>query len=89
MNKATVAGEKIEDGDLVLVRQQATAHDGNIVVALIDGEATIKHFTRGSGYYVLKPNSTNAKHRPIIVDRDFQIQGAVVRVLKRGSVIME
>jgi len=88
MNKAKVAGEKIEDGDLVLVRQQATANDGDVVVALIDGEATIKRFARASGYFVLKPDSTSAAHRPIVVDRDFHIQGMVVRVLKRGSVII-
>ncbi|MBI4526577.1 MAG: repressor LexA [Deltaproteobacteria bacterium] len=89
MNKAKVAGEKIEDGDLVLVRQQATANDGDIVVALIDGEATIKRFVRGSGYYVLKPDSTDTKHRPIVVERDFRVQGTVVRVLKRGAVILD
>ncbi len=89
MNKAKVNGEKIEDGDLVLIRQQATANEGDIVVALIDGEATIKRFTRGPGYYVLKPDSTSAVHRPIIVERDFHVQGIVVRVLKRGSVIID
>lgn len=89
MNKAKVEGGKIEDGDLVLVRQQAIGDDGAIVVALIDGEVTIKRFARGSGYYVLKPDSTDAKHRPIVVDRDFRIQGTVVRVLKRGSAIID
>ncbi len=89
MNKAKVAGEKIEDGDLALVRQQATANDGDIVVALIDGEATIKRFARGSGYYVLKPDSTETRHHPIVVDRDFHIQGTAVRVLKRGSVMID
>jgi repressor LexA len=89
MNKAKVAGEKIEDGDLVLVRQQATATDGDVVVALIDGEATIKRFTQASGYFVLKPDSTSAEHRPIVVDRDFRIQGIVVRVLKQGSAIID
>jgi repressor LexA len=89
MNKAKVAGEKIEDGDLVVIRQQATANDGDIVVALIDGEATIKRFAKGSGYYVLKPDSTDTKHHPIVADRDFQLQGVVVRVLKRGSGIID
>lgn len=89
MNKAKIDTEKIEDGDLVLVRQQATANEGDIVVALIDGEATIKRFAKGSGYYVLKPESTDTTHRPIVVDHDFQIQGMVVRVLKRGSVIID
>ena len=88
MNKAKVGDERIEHGDLVLVRQQATANDGDIVVALIDGEVTIKRFVKGSGYYVLKPDSTDGKHRPIIIDRDFNIQGLVARVLKQGSVII-
>lgn len=89
MNKAKVNGINIENGDLVLVKQEATANDGDIVVALIDGEATIKRFVRGKGYYVLKPDSTDTKHRPIVVDRDFHIQGTVIRVLTRGSVIIE
>lgn len=85
MNRAQVAGERIEDGDLVLVRQQPTAEPGAIVVAFIDGEATIKRLTRGSGYYLLKPESNNPDHEPILVDRDFRVQGVVSRVLKRGS----
>jgi len=88
MNKAKVDGKRIEDGDLVLARQQTIANDRDIVVALVDGEATIKRFARGSGYYVLKPDSTDTKHRPIVVDGDFCIQGAVVRVLKGGSRII-
>jgi repressor LexA len=87
MNRAVVASETIEDGDLVLVRKQTTARNGDIVVALIDGEATIKRLVRAAGYYVLKPQS-NSKHRPIIVDHDFQIQGIVARVLKQGAAII-
>jgi repressor LexA len=87
MNKATIARDTIEDGDLVLVRQQPSAKDGDIVVALIDGETTIKRLVRGAGYYVLKPQSTS-KHRPIIVDKDFQVQGIVAKVLKQGSSII-
>jgi repressor LexA len=89
MNKARVAGEKIEDGDLVFVRQQPTAKDGEIVVALVDREASIKRFARGPGYFVLKPDSSNPKHRPIVLERDFRIQGTVVRVLKKASVIID
>jgi repressor LexA len=89
MNEAQVAGEKIEDGDLVLVRQQATADDGEIVVALIDDEATIKRLIRKPSYFVLKPDSTDSGHRPIIVERDFRVQGVVVRVLKKGSLIIQ
>lgn len=88
MNRAKVARENIEDGDLVLVRKQATANNGDIIVALIDGEVTIKRFVRGSGYYVLKPHSSYSSHRPIVVDHDFHIQGIVARVLKQGSVLI-
>lgn len=72
---------KIKDGDVVLVRQQPTADDGDRVVALIDGEATIKEFHRSSEAIVLKPKSTNPKHKPIILTEDFQIQGVVVSVI--------
>ncbi len=89
MNKAKVGDEKIENGDLALVRQQSTASEGDIVVALIDGEATIKRFAKGLGYFVLKPDSTSTEHRPIVVDREFHVQGTVVRVLKQGTVIID
>ena len=89
MNKAKVGDEKIEDGDLVLVRQQATANDGDTVVALVDGEATIKRFAKGSDYYVLKPDSTDTRHCPVVVDRDFHVQGIVVRVLKKGTRVLK
>jgi len=68
----------INDGDLVLIRQQTTAENGDIVVALIDGEATIKEFHVFDKVIVLKPRSRNSQHKPIILSRDFQIQGIVV-----------
>lgn len=89
MNRASVAGQRIEDGDLVLVRQQATADPNEIIVALIDGEATIKRLIRGQGYYLLKPESSNRNHEPIVVNRDFQVQGVVCYVLKKGSELLE
>jgi repressor LexA len=85
MNKSKISGERIEDGDLVLVRQQATADDNEIVVALIDDEATIKRLIRKRGYYLLKPESSKPGYRPILVDREFRVQGVVVRVLKQGA----
>jgi repressor LexA len=72
----------INDGDFVLVRQQSTAEPGQQVVALIDDEATVKSFHPGRDAVVLKPHSTNAKHQPIVVDRDFRIQGVVVTAIQ-------
>ena len=85
MNRARVEGGNIENGDLVFVRQQPAADFGEIVVALIDGQATIKRLGRGPGYYFLKPESTNRSHQPIVLDEDFQVQGIVTRVIKHGA----
>ncbi len=68
----------INDGDLVLVRQQMTANHGDIVVALIDDEATIKKLRLYKDYVMLEPDSTNPDHGPIVLERDFRIQGVVV-----------
>ena len=73
----------INDGDLVLVRQQTVARDGEMVVALIDDEATIKEFRIGKDIYVLKPRSTNKTHQPIVLTKDFEIQGVVVTVIPK------
>jgi repressor LexA len=88
MNQARVEGQTIDDGDLVLVRQQERADPGKVVVALVDGEATIKKLVKGPGYYVLQPESTNPKNRPIIVARDFRIQGIVCKVFKKGGELL-
>jgi len=71
----------INDSNLVLVKQQYTAENGDRVVALIDDEATIKEFYNKGETIVLKPKSTEKKHQPIILTRDFKIQGIVVAVI--------
>lgn len=88
MNRAAVAGERIQNGDLVLVRQQATASPRDIVVALIDGEATIKRLVQAAGQWVLKPESSESKHHPIVLGPSFRVQGVVARVLKKGSELL-
>ncbi|MCF7917470.1 transcriptional repressor LexA [Candidatus Gracilibacteria bacterium] len=71
----------IYNGDLVLIRQQETANTGDIVVALIDNEATIKEFQKRNDVVFLCPRSSNPIHKPIILTGDFQIQGIVVKSL--------
>ena len=78
------AGQKgIDDGDLVLVRQQTTAKDGEMVVALIDDEATIKEFHAAGETVVLKPRSRNKEHKPIVLTKDFQVQGVVIATIPK------
>lgn len=71
----------IRDGDILVVRQQPVAQEGEKVVALIDGSATAKEFRRRGDKIVLMPRSTDPKHQPIVLDSDFMIQGVVVAAL--------
>lgn len=89
MNKAVVHGGRIENGDLVVVEQRPSANPGEIIVALVDGQATIKKLGQGHGYWVLKPDSTYKTHSPIILEEDFSIQGVVIRVLKNGAFLLD
>lgn len=75
--------KKINSGDLVLVKQQSTARDGDLVVALIDDSATIKEFRRKGNTVVLIPHSQNPKHKPIILTSDFLVQGIVVTTIPK------
>jgi len=75
--------ENINDGDIVLVKQQNIAENGQKVVALIDNsEATLKKFYKEKGYIRLQP--ANKTIEPIVVkrDKDLTIQGIVVDVIK-------
>jgi repressor LexA len=71
----------IYDQDLVLVRQQATADEGDRVVALVNDEASIKHFHREKGLVVLRPNSTDKSIKPIILSEAFSVLGVVITTL--------
>ncbi len=74
----------IHEGDLLLIRQQTTAQNGDIVVALIDDEAAVKEFHAAGETVVLKPRSKNKQHQPIVLTKDFQVQGVVVTTV--GSI---
>ena len=71
----------INDGDLVLIRQQQTADIGDIVVALVDNEVTLKRlqFDDDRKSYYLHPE--NGRMRDIYVD-ELQVQGVAVKVIK-------
>ncbi len=89
MNLAKMGKEHIENGDLVLVRQQATPEAGKVVVATVDGEATLKRYVQGPGYGILKPESTEKHHQQVVVTADFKIQGVVQAILKRGAELLQ
>ena len=75
--------ENINDGDLVLVKQQDTVENGQKVVALIDNcEATLKRFYKEKNFIRLQP--ANKAYDPIIIkkDRELTIQGIVIDIIR-------
>ena len=75
----SMLGVGILPDDLVVVRRQQTANNGEIVVALIGDEATVKTFYKEKGHFRLQPE--NDEMDPILVD-DLQIVGKVIGVLR-------
>jgi len=77
----SMIGAGILEGDMVMVRQQRTAQEGDIVVALLGEEATVKHFQRrDDGIYLI---SANPAYPPRKVGEDFHILGKVVSLLRQ------
>ena len=70
----------IFDGDQVLVKQQPTADNGDIVVAMVEDSATVKTFYKEKGYYRLQPE--NDAMDPIIVTGEVKILGKVFGVMR-------
>jgi len=69
----------IFDGDQIIIKQQDSADNGEIVVALIEDSATVKRFFKENGHYRLQPE--NDALAPIIVD-EVQILGVVIGLLR-------
>lgn len=70
----------ILDGDYILVKQQSTAENGDMVVALIDDEATVKTFYKEKDHFRLQPE--NPAYEPIIV-KELSILGKVIGLFRK------
>lgn len=86
-----VKGESMKDDgilpqDLIVVRKQDTAQNGQTVVALVNGEATVKTYFKKSGHVELHP--ANPAMQPIIVQpgEEFHIEGIVIGVIRHCAV---
>ena len=86
-----VKGESMNDegslpGDLIIVRKQETAPTGQTVVALVNGEATVKTYMKKPGHIELHP--ANAAMQPIIVQAadEFQIEGVLIGVIRHCAI---
>jgi repressor LexA len=78
----SMTGAGILDGDRVIVKQQGAAENGEIVCAVINGEATLKRFFKKDGVITLK--AENEKYLPITLSEgEFRIAGRVVGLLRK------
>ncbi len=86
-----VKGESMKDegilpGDLIIVRKQETAQNGQTVVALVNGEATVKTYVKKPGHIELHP--ANAAMQPIVVQPadEFHIEGVLIGVIRHCAI---
>lgn len=86
-----VKGESMKDEgilprDLIVVRKQDTAQNGQTIVALVNGEATVKTYFKKTGHIELHP--ANPAMQPIIVEpgEEFHIEGIVIGVIRHCAV---
>lgn len=83
-NGTSMINANIDDGDLVIVRQQPTAEVGQIVVALIDDEATLKRFYIDEKSRKVRLHPENDNMEDMFFDK-VEIQGVAVKVIKDVS----
>lgn len=74
--------EAILDGDLVIIKKQVNAENGQTVVALINGEATIKKFYRRAGMIELHPANPNYDVIRVRSSENFKIEGILAGVIR-------
>ena len=86
-----VKGESMKDdgilpGDLIVVRKQDTAQNGQTVVALVNGEARVKTYLKKAGHIELHP--ANAAMQPIVVRSadEFHIEGVLIGVIRHCAI---
>jgi repressor LexA len=79
----------IADGSLVLVKQQDVAGSGEVVVALVDDEVTIKELRLSASAAALMPRSSNKSHKAILATREMRVQGVVVASISDAESIRD
>jgi len=88
MNKANIAGDSLDDGDLAIIDSEyKTPKSGDYVLSVLGGLANLKKFQRDSktGDIMLVSESKNPRHKPIYVssEDDFMVNGRIISVVKR------
>lgn len=88
MNMRSIDGKSLEEGHYLVVQKNAQYEDGDVVVAIVDGCATVKNIKREKNLVILYPKSSNPIHKPIYLDSssNSMINGKVVKVLDNPNI---
>lgn len=83
MNMREIEGNYIQEGQYIVIQKDAEFEDGDAVLAIVDGSATVKNIKRGEDMVILYPQSNNPIHKPIYLDinSNSMINGKVIKVL--------
>jgi repressor LexA len=83
MNMREIEGKNIEEGQYIVIQKDAEFEDGDAVLAIVDGSATVKNIKKSEDMVILYPQSNNPIHKPIYLDinSNSMINGKVIKVL--------
>lgn len=83
MNMREIDGQNIQEGQYLIVQKDVEFEDGDVVLAIVDGAATVKNIKRSEDMVILYPQSSNPIHKPIYLDinSNSMINGKVIKVL--------
>ena len=88
MNQRQIDEQLLEEGNYLVIRKDSDFASGDVVVAIVDGCATVKNIKKEKEMVILYPQSSNSIHRPIYLDSksDSIINGKVIKVLSNPVV---
>lgn len=81
----SMVGANIDDGDYLLVDAAASAQDQDIIVAMINGQMTVKRLSQKNGWIKLVPENPTYEAWEITRSDDFKIVGVVKRIIKEAT----
>lgn len=87
MNMCSIDGQMLEDGNYIIIQKGVEFENGDTVLAVLDGGATVKNIQKNDDMVILYPQSSNPIHKPIYLDvnSDAFVNGKVVKVLENPN----
>lgn len=76
-------GAGVHDGDIVIIDRSLTPHNNNVILAVLNGEFTLKHFVRRDSGTFLYPNHPDFKPVKIEAEMNFEIWGVATYAIHR------